>query len=215
MGDTEYQRPKIERARLVNPERRSDALTDAEQEVMQIAKQRRRQLANRFSLAYRQYDAPFYYSNFRVELGRPWENTTNFSQPDMPEEKWGKRTDETKAGYVGAEFNPDGVELDVPPYGAITLEIHNVRLLLSERPMIGPEPTLYRKVEIEPFRAKVVIMKIGVGFKVTYGHVTRAVIRADCSEAASYNFCRYNFSNNKGPLYPIDRDFEWSPSPLK
>jgi len=52
----------------------------------------------------REYWAPFNYENFCVELGR---------------------TDP----YVGAEYNTDGVELDVPPLGAITL--------VEDDPIIG------------------------------------------------------------------------------
>ncbi|KKK57957.1 hypothetical protein LCGC14_3049270, partial [marine sediment metagenome] len=58
--------------------------------------------------------------NFRLELGRPWENATNHVAEDASEDRWGIMSDDLKSGYVGAEFNEDGVELGVPPYGAIT-----------------------------------------------------------------------------------------------
>jgi hypothetical protein len=51
-----------------------------------------------------EYWAPFNYPNIRVELGR---------------------TDP----YVGAEYNEDGVELDTPPLGAITV--------VEEEPIVG------------------------------------------------------------------------------
>ncbi|MCX7597775.1 MAG: hypothetical protein N2512_02760 [Armatimonadetes bacterium] len=120
MCETRYVRPKIERARLRNPERAAANQTAAEGRVVEIFRQRRRQERRTFHLVYYQYDAPFLYDNFRVELGRPWENATNRAHPDVPEEQWGILTPELRAGYVGAEINPDGVELDVPPYGAIT-----------------------------------------------------------------------------------------------
>lgn len=120
MTGERYVRPPIARARLANPERPPGEQTELEQQVTQIAEQRLRQSRSPFAVVYYQYDAPFFYANFRVELGRPWENATNHAEPDLPEEQWGQVSDELRPGYVGAEFNPDGAELDVPPYGAIT-----------------------------------------------------------------------------------------------
>jgi hypothetical protein len=59
-----------------------------------------------YAPAVREYWAPFNYPNFCVELGR-----TN--------------------PYVGAEFNGDGVELDIPPFGAITF--------VEEEPIVAVE----------------------------------------------------------------------------
>jgi hypothetical protein len=120
MPEERYVRPRLERARLRNPDRERESQTEAEREVERIFTFRTTQVPKAFSIVHHQYDAPFLYSNFRVELGRPWENATNRATPDVPEEEWGIITDENRPGYVGAEVNPDGVELDVPPYGAIT-----------------------------------------------------------------------------------------------
>jgi len=70
----------------------------------------------------RQYDVLFFYENFRVALGRPWENATNHAAEDLPEERWGTVSDDLRPRYVGAELNPNGLELDIPPYGSITLD---------------------------------------------------------------------------------------------
>lgn len=95
----------------------------------------------------------------------------------------------------------------------ICLGIDNVRLVLSERVIHGPQPSLFRKVGIEPFDAKVVILKTGVGFKPTYGHVARAVIRADCPGVESYHLENYTFERVPRPMYPLDPGMEWSPAP--
>ncbi len=120
MSEDRYVRPRIGRARLRNPERDGANQTEAEREVVEAFRARRRQARRSFTIAHYQYDAPFLYDNFRVELGRPWENATNQAHPDVPEDQWGVLTPANRPGYVGAEVNPDGVELDVPPYGAIT-----------------------------------------------------------------------------------------------
>jgi len=115
-----YTRPNIARARLANPEREGQTFTEAEREVVRIARERTPQQRKAFELVHYQYDAPFFYDNFRLELGRPWENATNRVADDLPEEKWGILSEDLRPGYVGAEFNMDGVELDIPPYGSIT-----------------------------------------------------------------------------------------------
>ena len=71
--------------------------SEEEQEVVRLAQSGQPQTREAYTTVTYQYWAPFNYPNIRVELGR--------TQP-----------------YVGAEFNEDGVELDVPPYGAITIE---------------------------------------------------------------------------------------------
>ncbi len=106
----------IERARFTNPARQepgqwtTDALTpltrltDAEQEVVRIAESGETQVVEAFTLVTYQYWAPFNYPNIKVELGRV--------DP-----------------YVGAEYNTDGVELDVPSFGAITI--------VGKEPIVG------------------------------------------------------------------------------
>lgn len=84
------------------------------------------------------------------------------------------------------------------------LGVGNLRLVLSERAVLGPQPSLYRKVGIEPFAAKIVALKTGVGYKVTYGKVVKAVIRADCPGAASYDLNNYQFRHLPRPMFPID-----------
>jgi len=98
--------PKIERAQIKNPWRRDHPgrMTELEQEVERMAESGEAQTRTAYTPVVYEYWAPFNYPNFCVELGR---------------------TDP----YIGAEFNTDGVELDVPPYGAITL--------VEDEPIVG------------------------------------------------------------------------------
>jgi microcystin degradation protein MlrC len=94
--------------------------------------------------------------------------------------------------------------------GAIVLlGIDNVRLVLTERLVHGPQPSLFRKVGIEPFEAKIVAVKSGIGYRVTYGHVAKDVIIADCPGALSGNLSNYDFQRIPRPMFPIDGDFDW------
>ncbi len=93
----------------------------------------------------------------------------------------------------------------------ICIAIDNVRLVLTERLVFGPQPSLFRKVGIEPFEAKVVTLKTGVGFRKAFAGVAAAVFRADCPGAESYDLRRYDFKNVRRPIHPLDGDFEWEP----
>jgi len=96
----------IQRTRFTNPAGREKPgqMTDAEREVIRLVQSGQPQAVEAFMPVTYEYWAPFNYPNVRVELGRV--------DP-----------------YVGAEYNTDGVELDVPPYGAITI--------VEDEPIVG------------------------------------------------------------------------------
>ena len=103
---------KIARAIVKNPARDAEGWpqrehrgrTESEREVVTMHQNNVAQEIIEFIPVTREYWAPFNYASFCVELGR--------TEP-----------------YVGAEYNTDGVELDVPPYGAITF--------VEDEPIIG------------------------------------------------------------------------------
>jgi hypothetical protein len=79
-----------------NPERKPDEdWTAKELEVTRLAENETPQAREMWRTKTHAYSAPFNYPNVKVELGRPG---------------------------TGVEFNPDGAELDVYPYGAIIIE---------------------------------------------------------------------------------------------
>jgi len=88
------------------------------------------------------------------------------------------------------------------------LDVDNVRLVLTEKRVMGPQPSLFRKVGIEPFDAKIVVLKTGVGYRLTYAQVAKAVIRADCPGAQSYNLSNYEFTRIPRPMFPMDGNFD-------
>jgi len=132
--------PPIERVVFKNPvrEQMKDYFTEAELEVPRLAENGTPQQVVEYTPVVHEYWAPFNYPNFCVELGR---------------------TDP----YVGAEFNEDGVELDVPPYGAITF--------VEEDPIVGVEvigsacvPPGYVQIFAEPVEWK--FPRTGIKMKV-------------------------------------------------
>jgi hypothetical protein len=137
---------KIVRAIVKNPAREVEGWqhkenrgrTELEREVVTMHENGTPQEVIEYVPVVREYWAPFNYDNFCVELGR---------------------TDP----YVGAEYNTDGVELDVPPYGAITF--------VEEEPIIGVDvigsacvPPGYVQLFAEPLEWK--YPRTGVKMKV-------------------------------------------------
>ena len=108
---------EITRAQFRNPHRDYsiadpwERLTAEEREVERLAESKTPQQRVTYLPVIYEYEAPFNYPNLRVELGR--------GEPDGLATK----------PYTGAEYNPDGVELDIPPYGAITV--------VEEDPMVA------------------------------------------------------------------------------
>ncbi len=93
----------------------------------------------------------------------------------------------------------------------VSLAVDNVCLVLSENPINGPQPSLFRKVGIEPYKARIVALKTGIGYTVTYGQVAKAVIRADCPGAVSYNLSNFDFRRIPRPMFPLGPDIAWQP----
>lgn len=83
-----------ERVLVRNPRRVPGQIAPEEKEVVNLYKSGESQEKTILKTKTYEYWAPFSYPNITVELGR--ENS-------------------------GAEYNPDGVELDIPPHGAITI----------------------------------------------------------------------------------------------
>jgi len=115
---------------------------------------------------------------------------------------------------TGGQITNDGrfgndVMLDIGT--CVCLAIDNVRLVLTERVIMGPQPSLFRKAGLEPFDARIVMLKSAIGYRVTYGHVAKAVIRADCPGAMSCNMNQFNFTRVPRPVFPLDPQMSWQP----
>lgn len=84
------------RVRIHNPERPGlGQMTEKEQKIQRMVKEGTEQTRREFELKHYEYVAPFQYPNSRCEIGR--EDT-------------------------GTGPHPEGMELDIPPFGAVTIE---------------------------------------------------------------------------------------------
>jgi len=147
--------------------------TEKEREVSRLAKSKEPQIREVSRTKTYTYWAPFNYPNFCVELGR---------------------TDP----YVGAEFNTDGVELDVPPYGAITF--------VEDEPIVGVDvigsacvPPGFVQVFAEPLEWK--YPRTGVKMKVD-GLDRKSVEQRVRSKFAFLKGCLYKMTSTVGQPPP-------------
>ena len=110
---------------------------------------------------------------------------------------------------TGGEITDDGkfsASTTMDAGVTVCLGIDNLRLVLTEHPIWGPQPSLFRKVGIEPFEAKVVVVKSGIGYKVTYGSVAKGIVDADCPGPGSRNVAHFDFNQIPRPMFPLDED---------
>jgi hypothetical protein len=109
-----------------NPKRRPGKFTQEEREVDRLARSKTPQMREVSTTKTYTYCAPFNYPNVQIELGRP---------------------------DTGTEFNPDGAEIDIYPYGSITIEedepIVSVTVIGS-----GCSSESYVVIEAEPLEWK-------------------------------------------------------------
>ena len=94
--------------------------------------------------------------------------------------------------------------------GIVCLGVGNARMVLTEHAIQGPQPSLFRKVGIEPFDAAIVAVKSGIGYKTTYGHVAKGTVQADCPGPGTRNLGTLEFKHIPRPMFPLDPDTEWN-----
>ena len=83
------------RVRVRNPDRVTGKMTDLERNIQRMAREGVPQTRRTYSQKHYEYEAPFNYPNVNCEIGRKG---------------------------VGTGPHPEGIELDVPPFGAVTVE---------------------------------------------------------------------------------------------
>lgn len=69
-----------------------------------------------------------------------------------------------------------------------------------------------RSVGIEPTKRQIVVIKSSVHFRADFEPLVREVVEVDAPGLASPSWDRFIFERLRRPIYPLDGDFEWSPS---
>lgn len=71
---------------------------------------------------------------------------------------------------------------------------------------------MLRSVGIEPTRRQIVVIKSSVHYRADFTPIMREIVEVDAPGLASPGWSRFDFQHLRRPIYPLDRDMEWSPS---
>jgi microcystin degradation protein MlrC len=70
---------------------------------------------------------------------------------------------------------------------------------------------MLRSVGIEPTRRQIVVIKSSVHYRADFTPLVREIVEVDAPGLASPSWARFDFQHLRRPVYPLDRDMEWSP----
>jgi microcystin degradation protein MlrC len=69
-----------------------------------------------------------------------------------------------------------------------------------------------RSAGVEPTRRQIVVIKSSVHYRADFTPLVREIVEVDAPGLASSNWNRFEFHRLRRPIYPLDGDFDWSPS---
>ena len=92
----------------------------------------------------------------------------------------------------------------------VVLDTGDVKVVLSEQVGAGHDPMVYRHLGLEPTRAKIVVVKTPVGFRLAYGSIAKAEILADCPGLSPSDLRILDYTRAPRPLFPLDNLSAWS-----
>jgi len=93
----------------------------------------------------------------------------------------------------------------------VVLQSEGIFLVLSERAISTFDPELYRSVGLEPSEAKIVVVRENGAFRAAYTEIMTEALPLDTPGFSTSNLNLLPFRRVPRPLYPLDRDFSWTP----
>lgn len=68
-----------------------------------------------------------------------------------------------------------------------------------------------RSVGIEPTKRQIVVIKSSVHYRADFMPIMREIVEVDAPGLSSPAWSRFDFTRLRRPMFPLDRDFDWSP----
>jgi len=84
------------------------------------------------------------------------------------------------------------------------IDIGPVSVVVSEKPCVMIDPSLYRSQGIEPKDKAIVVVKSALGFRAEYGPFASRIIMVDTPGASSPNLRRMPYRRVPRPIHPLD-----------
>ena len=69
-----------------------------------------------------------------------------------------------------------------------------------------------RSAGVEATRRQIVVIKSSVHYRADFTPLVAEIVEVDAPGLAASNWSRFDFQRLRRPIYPLDGDFEWSPS---
>jgi len=96
---------------------------------------------------------------------------------------------------------------------AALLRTRRARILLSEFPHEPWDLGVFTSVGIDPTRCRFLILKSRMYCRPVFEPLSKAVVECASRGVTSSDYSLFRFTKLTRPVYPLDRDATWSPSP--
>ena len=92
----------------------------------------------------------------------------------------------------------------------VVLDADGIEIIVPERRIQPWDAEIFRRAGIEPTEKKIIVLKSAVHFKGSFGPMAKRILDVDTPEYLTMSFESLNFKNITRPVYPLDKDFEYT-----
>ena len=92
----------------------------------------------------------------------------------------------------------------------VVLDSDGIEIIIPEWRMQPFDAEIFRRLGIEPSEKKILGLKSAVHFRASYGPMAKKISEVDTPEYGTMNFDSLKFENIKRPVYPLDKNFDYS-----
>lgn len=114
--------------------------------------------------------------------------------------------------FSTGEFDISGhIAMHVNMGRCALLEIGSIKIVVSEKAGPGHDPGVFRQIGLDPEDAQIVVVKCTVGHMDAYKSIMKESLPCECPGPSPSYLERLDYRQIPRPIYPFDRDIEWSP----
>ena len=92
----------------------------------------------------------------------------------------------------------------------VVVDSDGIDIIIPELRMQPFDAEVFRRLGIEPSEKKILVLKSAVHFRASYGPMAKKIIDVDTPEYGTMNFESLEFKNIKRPVYPLNKNFDYS-----
>jgi microcystin degradation protein MlrC len=92
----------------------------------------------------------------------------------------------------------------------VVVDSDGIDIVIPEWRMQPFDAEVFRRLGIEPSEKKILVLKSAVHFRASYQAMAQKIIEVDTPEYGTMNFESLPFKNIQRPVYPLDKNFDYS-----